>query len=1026
MKKISKLILFIFIINIIFISTMSYAYVYSDVSLYELETYLSSAEAGDTIKISSGIYNDVKININVSGTKENPILIKPYSVGGVILTGDCHISISGKYVTLSGFYFKDANSLSDTDLISITNGEGIRITDCFFERASGNGAGGKIISIQNNSSYNRIDHCTFYDSRSIGIGIYQVDDPLGLMSNVANNKIDHNYFKKVRAVGELYPGKSNGLECLQIGTGGIFPLYTEVSYNLFEDCRGDGAEVVSNKSSYNTYKFNTFLNNPSSTFCLRSGDNNTVYGNYFINMKDGVRAYGEGNIIANNYFYEIRRNSIVLSSCNEQSYTTPKNFLVANNTIVNPYYAGISIGVKMDDASDCVPENIRVVNNHIISEKGKTIIFEAGKNVTFSNNIQRLNGYAKSDVEPYYIEKYSVKREIRIPFANMVFRTINTDGNSYFNGEIYVPKSVNDVKEKGETLNEIEEIDEVVKDKTLDIGVIGISDALGKRGIITTDVCGPQDKWWLEFIEETPSLYNKHEYNEIPYSYSPFKNEIFIEKDKEFNLFELSGYATYQTGERFNVSRNELIFSLDEDVNVATLNKNILYPKETGTFDIDISYRGKQKTVKVNVIEKNSFQKYSSNEDFEKFDTETGTKTVDLDLLNLSAGTIAIDNTAVLSGNYTISTVAKGDGAKIILGYNNNTDLGALDGYNLNNSYYYIKVGKDLSSIYKYNGITDIKVGDINYSLQDEEFHNIKVNVLENTLTVFIDDKFSGVYKADESISGRVGVGSDTSNVVFESYETMPYLAEEKNLNETLLEISVNEENKLSISFDLGIENLIYKLKRNGILIGDFYSPDLVSDNNAYLNESYKYELSGYDSSGNEVLSGTKEYEFSKIPDNIFYISDLYVKSGNGGTYIKGLYKVDNKGIEISKPAFSQRTYAYTSIPEELMGCQYILCDYNHRTLSSAKSASEWLKFNLHNSPCDVYVVIYAENPPDWLSQNDWQLTDMTVMAETGTDRVETAKVYKKSFTLSEGGYETVTLGGFGDGIPYGIIVKNN
>ncbi len=1024
MKIISKLVVFALAVNTFFVGITGSAAVYSDKSLLELSQWVNIAGPGDTIKISDGIYSDVTINVNASGTEDNPIIVKPSSVGGVIITGDSHISISGKYVYLSGFHFKDANAISNTDLISIKNSEGIRITDCFFEESSGNGAGGQIISISDNSVYNRIDHCTFYDIKSIGIGIYAVDDPNGKLSNVSHNKIDHNYFKKVRAVGDLYPGKTNGLECLQVGTGGSFPLYTEVSYNLFEDCKGDGAEVISNKSSYNTYKFNTFLNNPSTTFCIRSGNNNTVYGNYFINMKDGVRAYGNGNIIANNYFYEIRRNSIVLSACDGVNYDTPKNFLIANNTIINPYYAGISIGVKMDDGSDSVPSDIRIVNNHIVSEKGKAIIYEAGKNVTFKNNLQRLNGYAKSDAEPYYSEKYSLKREIRIPFAGMVFRTTSTMGDSFFNGEIYVPRSENEVKEKGIALKELEDIDKEVKDKPLDIGVIGISDDLGKRGIITTDTCGPQDKWWLKCIDETPSLYNKYEYDETPVSYSPFKDEIFIEKGKEFNLFEISGYATYKTGEKFNVSRNELKFSLDKDVRTATLNKNILYPKEEGSFYIDISYRGKTKRVKVNVIPTNEYKIYSSDEDFEKFVPVTGSKTVASGTLSLNANTLALDNTTALSGNYTVSADVKGNGAKLILGYNSNTDLSTINGYNLNNSYHYIKTGKDLSGIYKYNGFSDIKVGDIT-PLRDEEYHNIKVNVSENIIAVFIDDKFSGVYKADESISGRIGVGSELSGAAFKSYKTLPYTAEYKNSKEILLEVSVKEENKLNISFETEGENLIYKLKRNGIWIGDFSSADLVSDTNAYLNESYEYELSGYDSLGNKVLTGKTEYRFSKIPDNIFYISDLYVKSGNGGTFIKGLNKVDNKGIETSKPAFSQRTYAYTYLPEELKGSQYILCDYNHRNLASAKDTDEWLKFNINNSSCDIYVLIYAKNPPDWLSQNEWQLTDMMVMAETGTDRVETARVYKKHFTVNEGEYKTVTLGGFGDGMPYGIIVQN-
>jgi len=94
-------------------------------------------------------------------------------------------------------------------------------------------------------------------------------------------------------------------------------------------------EMISNKSRRNTYRYNTLLNNYGE-LCLRQGDYCVVQGNYFLgggaydangnivltdtpnNQMGGVRAFGFGHTIANNYFYKINgsgiRSALILGS----------------------------------------------------------------------------------------------------------------------------------------------------------------------------------------------------------------------------------------------------------------------------------------------------------------------------------------------------------------------------------------------------------------------------------------------------------------------------------------------------------------------------------------------------------------------------------------------------------------------------------------------------------------------------------------------------------------------------------------
>jgi Chondroitinase B len=101
--------------------------------------------------------------------------------------------------------------------------------------------------------------------------------------------IHHNYFHDFTSPG------GNGAETIRFGLSGLslsngFGL---IEHNLFVRCTGEN-ELISNKSSSNTYRYNTIVDSPGGELTLR-------HGNYFRNSA-GMRIFGDRHQIFSNYF----------------------------------------------------------------------------------------------------------------------------------------------------------------------------------------------------------------------------------------------------------------------------------------------------------------------------------------------------------------------------------------------------------------------------------------------------------------------------------------------------------------------------------------------------------------------------------------------------------------------------------------------------------------------------------------------------------------------------------------------------
>jgi hypothetical protein len=162
-------------------------------------------------------------------------------------------------------------------------------------------------------------------------------DIAGSGSQVARRLwVHHNYFHDFTSPG------GNGAETIRWGLSGLSLSDGNgiCEYNLFVRCNGEN-ELISNKSSSNTYRYNTFVDSPGAQLTLRHGDDCFAYGNYFRNTA-GLRVYGDRHQIFSNYF---EGNSIGIDMGNGDgevengaaltSHDKPDDCVVTFNTFVN-------------------------------------------------------------------------------------------------------------------------------------------------------------------------------------------------------------------------------------------------------------------------------------------------------------------------------------------------------------------------------------------------------------------------------------------------------------------------------------------------------------------------------------------------------------------------------------------------------------------------------------------------------------------------------------------------------------------
>jgi poly(beta-D-mannuronate) lyase len=259
-------------------------------TIQDLRAALASASPGDKIVVANGDYASTRpLIVAKAGTKDLPIEISAQAIGKVEIKGSSGFEFESPaaYVTLRGFKF--THTAGTLKLPAGTHH--CRVTRNVFELKVPRSA--SYMTVTGND--HEIDHNTFQNKKTEG-KMLEVSGP-GDTEMAQRTWIHHNYFYNFE------DSRKNNSSALHIGLSSrsMSSANSLVEYNLFVRTRGENEGAICNKSSDNTYRFNTF-GEGCTELSLRHGNRCLVYGNFFIGTHGGLRFFGDDHRIYSNYF----------------------------------------------------------------------------------------------------------------------------------------------------------------------------------------------------------------------------------------------------------------------------------------------------------------------------------------------------------------------------------------------------------------------------------------------------------------------------------------------------------------------------------------------------------------------------------------------------------------------------------------------------------------------------------------------------------------------------------------------------
>ena len=263
----------------------------------ELDAAIKAAQPGDTIQMASGEWHDAVIDFNSSGNEKLPTTLAAKVPGQVVLTGKSKLRLNAPYLVVEGLLFRDGSSSEGEPVIDFRSHHG-RITNSAIINYNPKDTAVRYHWVYFTGSNNRLDHTLLEGKNNHNPVVAN-----GCCDS-RNNKVDYCYFKDIAFVPE------NGREIIQVQGVGRSDQYTQdgafftIEHNLFERADGEGAEIISIKSNFNSIRYNT-IRASRGGITLRSGYANTVESNYIFGEgktgTSGIRVQGPRQRVVNNY-----------------------------------------------------------------------------------------------------------------------------------------------------------------------------------------------------------------------------------------------------------------------------------------------------------------------------------------------------------------------------------------------------------------------------------------------------------------------------------------------------------------------------------------------------------------------------------------------------------------------------------------------------------------------------------------------------------------------------------------------------
>lgn len=361
----------------------------------EFNQAVRNASPGDTIIMANGEWNDVELVFKGEGREDSPITLKAQTPGEMIITGVSNLSLSGKYLVVDGLVFTEGHTptgeviafrTSPTELASYS-----RLTNVVIDNFSHSERQLSDLWLAIYGKHNRIDHNSFVNKRNRGVTVAVRMNSEGSRKN--HHVIEYNYFGPRQVLG------ANGGETLRIGTSHFSREYanTLVQYNYFDRTNGEH-EIISNKSSGNTFKGNVFFE-AQGTLTMRHGHYTRVENNYFLGNRKpntgGIRIINEHQTVSNNYLYGLtgRRFRGALVIMNGVPNSPPNRYdpviesAMNNNVVIDSDY--IQLGAGADEERSAPPSSTEMKNNIILGKHNLNpiTVFDDVSGISFSGNL---------------------------------------------------------------------------------------------------------------------------------------------------------------------------------------------------------------------------------------------------------------------------------------------------------------------------------------------------------------------------------------------------------------------------------------------------------------------------------------------------------------------------------------------------------------------------------------------------------------------------------------------------------------
>lgn len=352
-------------------------------------------EAGDTVKLANGVWQDFEILFTGEGTEKLPITLTAETKGEVILSGQSNLRLAGKHLVVSGLVFKNGYTPS-SEVISFRRNKTdfayhSRVTETVIEDFSNPDKREGDYWVGLYGQHNRFDHNYLAGKTNKGVTLAVRLNSQGSQNNY--HRIDHNYFGPRPIFG------SNGGETLRIGTShhSLSNSFTLVENNYFDRCNGE-VEIISVKSGKNTLRGNVFFESRG-TLTMRHGNGNVIEENIFfgngVDHTGGIRVINKDQIVRNNYLEGLTgyrfgsgltiMNGVPNSPINR--YHQVENAQITNNTLIDVDHIQLAAG--SDTERSAVSINSKLERNLIINTDRQQpfTLFDDVSGVHFADNI---------------------------------------------------------------------------------------------------------------------------------------------------------------------------------------------------------------------------------------------------------------------------------------------------------------------------------------------------------------------------------------------------------------------------------------------------------------------------------------------------------------------------------------------------------------------------------------------------------------------------------------------------------------